>query len=215
MKLYLTKTPRFVQLLLSNIIWCFDKNKKEIYLTFDDGPTPNVTDWVLDELAKYNAKATFFCIGKNIEKHPKIFLKTIENGHSIGNHTHNHLNGLETDNISYFKNTLKCEKTIQQFNDLTIQQKLFRPPYGKIKPNQIKFLKNKNYKIVLWDVLSADFDANINQDNCLQNVLKNTKNGSIIVFHDSFKAFNKLKYVLPNILKYYSDRGFAFKKIEV
>ena len=215
MKLYLTKTPRFVQSLLSNIIWSFDKNKKEIFLTFDDGPTPNVTDWVLDELAKYNAKATFFCIGKNIEKHSKIFLKTIENGHSIGNHTHNHLNGLETDNVSYFKNTLKCEKTIQQFNDLNIQQKLFRPPYGKIKPNQIKFLKSKNYNIVLWDVLSADFDANITQDTCLQNVLKNSENGSIIVFHDSVKAFNKLKYVLPNILKYYSDRGFAFKKIEV
>ena len=215
MKLYLTKTPRFVQLLLSNIIWSFDKNKKEIFLTFDDGPTPNVTYWVLDELAKYNAKATFFCIGKNIEKHPKTFLKTIKNGHSIGNHTHNHLNGLETDNVSYFKNILKCEKTIQQFNDLTIQQKLFRPPYGKIKPNQIKFLKSKNYNIVLWDVLSADFDANITQDTCLQNVLKNSENVSIIVFHDSVKAFNKLKYVLPNILKYYSDRGFAFKKIEV
>lgn len=164
-------------------------------------------------MKKFNAKATFFCIGKNIENHPEIFQKIIENGHSIGNHTHNHLNGWKTNNVSYFENTLKCEKTIQQFNDSTIQQKLFRPPYGKIKPRQAKELIKKEVKIILWDILSGDFDAKLSKEKSLENCVKHSKNGSIIVFHDSVKAAEKLKYVLPQVLTHFNDKGFVFEKI--
>ena len=211
---YLSKTPNIIQRLFKNYIWRFPiTDRKVIYLTFDDGPTPEITEWTLQELKKFNAKATFFCIGKNIENHPEIFQKIIENGHSIGNHTHNHLNGWKTNNVRYFENTLKCEKTIQQFNDSTIQQKLFRPPYGKIKPRQAKELIKKEVKIILWDILSGDFDAKLSKEKSLENCIKHSKNGSIIVFHDSVNAADKLKHVLPQVLTHFNEKGFVFEKI--
>lgn len=211
MNFYFTKTPRIITRIFSNYTWRFSSKKKEIYLTFDDGPTPEITSFVLSELKKHNAKATFFCIGKNIENHPEIFNTILSDGHTIGNHTQNHLNGWKHKTFNYLENVLKCEKIIS--NKLE-ESKLFRPPYGKIKSSQAKELIKRGYKIIMWDVLSADFDTSISKEKCLQNVLKNTKNGSIIVFHDSIKASEKLRFVLPKILNYFSKKGFTFKAIE-
>jgi len=213
MKPYFVKTPSLIPLVYRNQIWSFSSRKRNIYLTFDDGPTPNITDWVLDILQQYNAQATFFCIGKNIENHPEIFKQIIADNHLIGNHSHNHLNGWNTNTEMYLENIKKTENTLQLFSFSTFQQKLFRPPYGKIKPSQAKKLRKKGYKIVLWDVLSADFDQSISKATCLENVLKNTENGSIIVFHDSVKAESNLKYTLPKVLAHFSERGFIFRRI--
>ena len=213
MKLYLTKTPRLIQKIFKNYTWRFSLDKKEIYLTFDDGPTPEITEFVLKELQKHKAKATFFCIGKNIENHPEIFDKIIAEGHAIGNHTQNHLNGWETGKANYINNVIEVEKTLQLCNFTTFKTNLFRPPYGKIKKSQAKKLRDLEYKIIMWDVLSADFDTSITKEKCLENVLKNTTNGSVLVFHDSIKASKKLKFVLPKILEYYSEKGFTFKAI--
>lgn len=198
----------------SKYIWRFSIDKKEIFLTFDDGPTPQITQFVLDELKKHNAKATFFCIGKNIKNYPEIFNKILEQKHSIGNHTQNHLNGWKSNNNNYIDDFLKCETTITQLNNYPIKHKIFRPPYGKIKKSQAKEILQKGYKIIMWSVLSADFDTSITKEKCLQNVLKNTKNGSIIVFHDSVKAAEKLRFVLPKVLEEFSKKGFVFKAID-
>jgi len=212
MKRYFTNTPHFFIRIFSNLTWCFVSDKKQVYLTFDDGPTPFVTEFVLSELKKYNAKATFFCIGKNIEKYPEIFKQIINENHSIGNHTYNHINGWKTDTETYIKNIKKTGNIIN-LNLKTQNSKLFRPPYGKIKFSQVKKLKKLGYQIIMWDVLSADFDTSINSEKCLDNVLKNTKKGSIVVFHDSIKAQEKAYNVLPKILNYYSKKGFEFKAI--
>lgn len=196
----------------SNYVWRFSIQKKEIFLTFDDGPTKEITDFVLDELKKYNAKATFFCIGKNIENHSKTFNRILKEKHSIGNHTQNHLNGWKTNTETYLNNVLKCEDTI--FSEIRKNNsKLFRPPYGKIKKRQAKALRKKGYSIIMWDVLSADFDTSISKEKCLKNVLANTKKGSIIVLHDSVKASEKVKFILPELLEYFTKKGFKFKAI--
>ena len=197
----------------SKYTWRFLSKKKEIFLTFDDGPTPEITEFILSELKKHDAKATFFCIGKNIKNHPELFSQLISDGHSIGNHTQNHLKGWKTNTKDYVDNVLECNKTITQFNNTTIKQQLFRPPYGKIKKSQAKELLKRGYKIIMWDVLSADFDTTISNEKCLQNVLENTTKGSIIVFHDSVKAAERMKYALPRVLKTFSDKGFVFKAI--
>ncbi len=216
MNLYFTKTPRILRQIFPKYTWCFSSNKKEIYLTFDDGPIPVVTEFVLNELKKHNAKGTFFCIGDNIKKHPAIFSRIIKEGHSIGNHTYNHLNGWKTSKANYIKNTILCESIIsntiekpQQLKSL----KLFRPPYGKVKSNQAKQLLKRGYKIIMWSVLSGDFDKLITKEECLYNVVKNTKGGSIIVFHDSVKASDKLYYTLPKILEKFTKKGYEFKAI--
>ena len=187
--------------------------KKEIYLTFDDGPTPEITSFVLEQLKKYNAKATFFCIGKNIKNHPEIFKQITDDNHSIGNHTQNHLNGWKSKTQDYISNTFEAKKTIKQFSRSTVQHLLFRPPYGKINRKQAKILLEKGYKIIMWSVLSGDFDTNLSKEKCLQNVLKHTSKGSIVVFHDSKKASEKVKYVLPKVLDYFSKEGYKFKAI--
>ena len=213
MKFYIPKTPSCIMRFFSKYTWRFSRDVKEIYLTFDDGPTPEVTQFVLDELKKYNAKATFFCIGKNILNHPDVFKKIKKSKHSIGNHTHNHLNGWATKNKDYIDNFLQCEHIISKTLDKSAKSKLFRPPYGKIKKSQAKSILKKGYRIIMWDVLSADFDVSTSKEECLRNVLNNTKNGSIIVFHDSVKASEKLKFVLPKVLKEFSEKGFVFKAI--
>lgn len=213
MSFYFTKTPNIIQRFFKDYVWSFPTSKKNIYLTFDDGPTPEITEWTLNTLKEFNAKATFFCIGKSIENHPQIFKQIVSEEHSIGNHTHNHLNGWKNSNATYIKNIEKTEETFKHFNTSTFQQKLFRPPYGKIKPNQAKKIRRKGYKIVLWDVLSGDFDQSISKEKCLKNILKNTKKGSIIVFHDSVKASKNMKYVLPKVLAYFSEKGFVFDSI--
>lgn len=186
--------------------------ENKIYLTFDDGPTPEITEWTLQQLKKYNAKATFFCIGDNIKKYPEIFKKVIEEGHSIGNHTFNHLNGWKTSKKDYLENTKKCQSEISSLKSAICN--LFRPPYGKIKPSQSKELRKLGYKIIMWDIISYDFDATISKEKCLENILKNVKSGSIIVFHDSIKAFPNLEYTLPKMLEILNKKGFVFAKID-
>ncbi len=212
MKLYFIKTPTFLISFYKKYVWRFKTDKKEIYLTFDDGPTPKITEFVLDTLKKHHAKATFFCIGKNIKKYPELFQKIIDQGHSIGNHTQNHLNGWQTNTADYIKNVEECQLKIQHKNSIQ-NKKLFRPPYGRIKKKQAKILIKKGYKIIMWSILSADFDKTIAKETCCKNVIKNTKKGSVIVFHDSKKASKNLEYTLPKILKYFTKNGFSFKQI--
>ena len=213
MNSYLVKTPNLISKLYRNQVWCFSPKEKNIYLTFDDGPTPEITDWVLDTLGQYNAKATFFCIGQNIEQNSDIFKRIYSNGHAIGNHTYEHLNGWKTSNNDYLNSVLKTEEIINKYF-ISDKKKLFRPPYGKIKRTQTKSLVKNNYNIIMWTVLSADFDHNIDENKCLDNVIKSAENGSIIVFHDSEKAFDKLKVILPKALAYFSSIGYRFNSIE-
>ena len=214
MSFYWIKTNSLVKKIFSNLVWDVPNTENKIYLTFDDGPIPEITVWVLEELKKHDAKATFFCIGHNIEKHPEIFEKVINEGHSIGNHTFNHLNGWKTSTEEYLKNTFLCEEQILESKICNLKPKLFRPPYGKIKPSQSKKLRRLGYKIIMWDVLSADYDTSISPEKCLENVLQNVSSGSIIVFHDSVKAFPNLEYTLPKALKYWTAIGFVFDTIQ-
>ncbi|MDI1316057.1 polysaccharide deacetylase family protein [Flavobacterium sp.] len=206
------KTNYLVKRIFPNYVWDIPNTEKKVYLTFDDGPTPEITQWTLDELKKYDAKATFFLIGNNIVKHPEIFKKVVNEGHSIGNHTFNHLKGWKTGTSAYVENVTKCNESICKLN--TEHWKLFRPPYGKIKPSQSKILRKQGYKIILWDIVSFDFDAKISKEKCLENVLKNVESGSIIVFHDSIKAQENLKYTLPRTLEFLKQNGFFCSRIE-
>lgn len=220
----IAKIPNFFSFLFPNFIWQIPNTENKIFLSFDDGPIPEVTEFVLEELNKYNAKATFFCIGDNIQKHPEIFAKIIKNNHSVGNHTFNHLKGWKTPLEKYIENTARCE--VQILNSKTqeisnpepqtqnFKPKLFRPPYGRIKISQAKKLRKLGYKIVMWNVLSVDYSSTISPEKCIENVLKNTKTGSIIVFHDSIKAFPNLKIALPVILRELNKKAFVFEKID-
>jgi len=202
--MYLVKTPWLLKQLYPNLLWNNSRTGNRIYLTFDDGPIPIVTPFVLNILKQHDAKATFFCIGDNINKHPDIFEQVKNAGHAIGNHTYNHLKGWKTEDKTYLDNFLKA--------DASVRSDLFRPPYGRIKRSQIKLLKQArpDLKIVMWDVLSGDFDINLKPEDCLKNVLKHTGPGSIIVFHDSLKAFDRLQYVLPRAMEEWSRKGYEF-----
>lgn len=211
---YWIKTNRFIKKIVSNYVWDIPNADHKIYLTFDDGPIPEITEWVLQALEKYNAKATFFCIGDNIRKYPEIFEKVIAGGHSIGNHTFNHLNGWKTSCDDYLENSFLFEEQALQSKIYNQKSKIFRPPYGKIKISQAKKLRQQGYKIIMWDILSADYDCNISQEKCLENVVKNIAPGSIIVFHDSLKAFPRLKFALPKALEILNKRGYLFEAIQ-
>ena len=203
--MYLVKTPQFIQKLFPNFTWRIPTDEKVLHLTFDDGPIPEVTPWVLDQLAQHNAKATFFCVGDNVHKHHDVLEMVKKAGHAIGNHTFNHLNGWLTDNVQYFLNVRRCAHALHS--------SLFRPPYGRLKPRQGDFLQ-RHYRIVMWDVLSGDFDPEISAEQCLDNVLNNARQGSIVVFHDSLKAWDKLQFVLPKVLKHFSSQGYRFAHLE-
>lgn len=205
MKLYPVKIPKILQRLFPSYRWCFQPIQKEIYLTFDDGPTPKITNFVLDQLKEYRAKATFFCIGKNVKKHPKIYHKILKEGHAVGNHTFNHLNSFWTKKEAYAANVKRASAKIDS--------KLFRPPYGKLKYSHGRLLQSNGYKVIMWDVLSGDFDRSLSPEKCLENVLKGVRNGSIVVMHDSEKSRNKVIYVLPKVLAHYTKEGFLFKAI--
>jgi peptidoglycan-N-acetylglucosamine deacetylase len=192
------------------LIWDIPNDEKKVYITFDDGPTPEITNWVLNQLKLYDAKASFFCIGKNIETHPDIFKNILNDGHSIGNHTFNHLNGWKTSTDKYLENSNQWSVVSGQNTNC----KLFRPPYGKITPFQTSKIQKLGYKIIMWDVLSADFDQQISPEKCLENVISNVNSGSIIVFHDSVKAFRNLEYALPKTLQFLKENGFVCGKIE-
>ncbi len=222
--------PKFIQWLFPERIWAFPNEKDSVYLTFDDGSIPEITPWVLDELKKHKAKATFFCIGDNIQKNPEIFQRILTEGHSVGNHTFNHLNGWKTPTSEYVENVLKCNEgmldagrgiTDDTENRIPIaigtsivnHKSLFRPPYGRITSRQAKALKKLGFKIVMWDIISYDYDADISEEKSLQNVLKNLKPGSIVVFHDSLKAEKNLRYVLPKTLEFILEKGWKCASI--
>ena len=192
--------------------WQVKTSKKEIFLTFDDGPIPDVTEWVLDILNQYNIKATFFCVGDNIVKHPEIFKQVLANGHSIGNHTFNHIKGWQTDNTEYYQNIQKWEDTISELG-LTLNNKpLFRPPYGRISFRQVKYLK-QYYEIVMWSIITGDFHKSLHAENCLDRSLKMTNNGTVIVFHDSIKSEQNIKAILPRYIENALKAGFAFSRM--
>lgn len=202
--MYLVKSPLLLKWYYPSLIWNKTPSQRVIYLTFDDGPIPDVTDFVLKTLKSFNAKATFFCIGDNVRKNPEIFDRLKNDGHRIGNHTFNHLKGWKTEDTVYLQNFRQCQ-------ELT-NTNLFRPPYGRIKKSQIRKLKAQfpDLQIIMWDVLSGDFDLGLSPEKCYHNVIRHTTNGSIIVFHDSLKAFDRLQYALPRALQYFSDQGYEF-----
>jgi len=203
--MYLVKTPSLLKKLYPGLIWNQNQNERCIYLTFDDGPIPIVTPFVLKTLKLYHAKATFFCIGDNVRKHPHVFEQVKAAGHTIGNHTFNHLRGWTTPTPVYAENFKQC--------DAVLNTPWFRPPYGRIKKEQINALNilKPGLKIVMWDILSGDFDINLKPEACLKGVIKHTGNGSIVVFHDSLKAYPRLEYVLPLAMEHWSKQGYEFR----
>ena len=205
--------PGFVKWIFKNRIWEGPADEKAIYLTFDDGPIPEVTPWVLDQLKSFNAKATFFCIGENVQKHPEIFKKIIAEGHKVGNHTFNHLNGWKTSTPEYVLNTLKARQIIEKNipGKEPAKNALFRPPYGRIKSKQVRELQKRDFRIIMWSNLSMDYNTGITPERCFQNVIDHARPGSVIVFHDSFKAQKNLVKVLPRVLDHLNREGYKFK----
>ena len=205
--MYLVKTPWLLKKLYNNLVWDVNPASRCIYLTFDDGPIPIVTPFVLNILKQYDAKATFFCIGDNVRKHPDIFEQVKNDGHAIGNHTFNHLKGWKTDDETYVDNFLQADKLLDT--------KLFRPPYGRIKRSQVRLLQDAKagLEIVMWSVLSADFDVNLSPEKCLDNVVKYAKPGSIVLFHDSLKAYERMAYALPRAMEIWSKAGYSFSPL--
>ena len=217
MKITPIKTPVLAKKIFANYIWEMPSESKTLYLTFDDGPTPEITNWTLDVLDKYKAKATFFCIGKNISQHPEIFKNIQNKGHKIGNHTNNHIKGWRTSTKNYLANIKEAQKVIdlQQNKTDSRSQILFRPPYGQIRPKQGKALAELSYKVIMWNVLAFDWDKDVTKEKCLENVISNAKEGSVIVFHDSVKAEKNMSYALPKVLEHFSKKGYTFKSIEI
>lgn len=204
---YFVKTPGWMKKLFKGRVWEITTAEKNIYLSFDDGPHPGVTGFVLDELKKYNAKATFFCIGKNVVAYPEVYKRIIEEGHAVGNHTYNHLNGWKTNDGLYLDNIALAKNYIDS--------NLYRPPYGRITSFQQRQLKGDKFKMttIMWSILSGDFDISLSPEGCLQNVVLNAKQGDIVVFHDSEKSKASVVHALPKVLGYFTDEGYRFEKI--
>jgi peptidoglycan/xylan/chitin deacetylase (PgdA/CDA1 family) len=190
--------------LFRSLLWRVDTTEKVLYLTFDDGPVPEVTPWVLDELQRHGAKATFFVVGNNVRKHPQLLQRLTADGHRVGNHTEHHVNGWNTPTRAYLREVQECDRRVRS--------RLFRPPYGRIRLTQIRALR-KRFRIVMWDVLSRDYDRGITGDDCLQRVLRGVRPGSIVVFHDSLKAEERLRHALPRVLEHFSELGYRFEAL--
>ena len=206
--LYFVKTPWLLKKCLPKRVWDIPGREKTLYLSFDDGPHPVITPWVLDELKKYNAKATFFCIGKNVIAYPDVYKRIMIEGHRVGNHTRDHLNGWKVRDRDYVDNVMDAARYIDS--------NLFRPPYGRISSFQAACLRAEplNFSIIMWTVLSADFDEQVPPAVCARNVLRHAKPGSIVVFHDSEKAFERLKVCLPRTLEHFMEQGYRFEVIK-
>lgn len=199
--MYLNKTPDILKPIYKDLVWDVPTDKNEVFITFDDGPVPMATPYALDVLKEKGVPATFFCIGDNVRKYPDIYERIKAEGHLIGNHSLNHLNGWKYNDFSYVKNVLECARLVDS--------RLYRPPYGKIKRSQAAAL-GKRFSIIMWDVISGDFDRNVSKEKCVENVVKNTVAGSIIVFHDSGKAYEKMAYALPLVIDQLKEKGFSF-----
>lgn len=201
--MYLVRTPRVLKTISPKLVWEIPPKGKELFLTFDDGPVPEVTPQVLDILAERGVKATFFCVGANVERHPEILADILDRGHSAGNHTFDHVDGWKIRGIKYYRNFLKGASKVPQG--------LFRPPYGRIRKEEAEAISHRAH-IIMWDVLSADFDTSITPADCLDNCLK-SRPGSIVVFHDSVKAAPRMLDVLPHFIDIMLDKGFTFSPI--
>jgi len=199
--MHIVKAPFLLRSFYPEATWNKSRREKKIYLTFDDGPIPEVTPWILDVLNDLNVKATFFCVGENVQKNPAILQRLLREGHAVGNHTMNHLKGWDTALETYLANVENCQRLLQTT--------LFRPPYGRAKKSQLKVLK-EHYEIIMWDVLTGDYDARISPEQCLKNAVKYTKNGSIIVFHDNVKSFTNVQYALPRMIERLRKKGYEF-----
>ena len=201
--MFIEQPPQLIRYLYPSAIWRMDKDERAVYLTFDDGPIPRVTPWVLDVLDRYGIKATFFMVGDNIRKHPEEFRMVVERGHRIGNHTFNHIRGLSYDINSYLENTDKACRMMMNTN-------LFRPPQGYMSPKQYAELK-KRYKIIMWDLVTRDYNRKFTGEQILQKVKKYVRNGSIITFHDSLKSEENIRYALPKAIEWLMEQGYEFK----
>jgi peptidoglycan-N-acetylglucosamine deacetylase len=205
---YFIKTPSWIRFFFPRFVWKMKTEDNVVHVTFDDGPHPEITPWVLDQLDDYNAKATFFCVGENVVRYPEVYRMIIARGHAVGNHTYQHLNGWNSNDAVYLDDIAKAREVINS--------NLFRPPYGKIRSRQVKKMQQRfghQLQIIMWDVLSADFDTSFSKEQCLQNVLDHVEKGSIIVFHDSEKANENLRYVLPRVLQQLSQEGMESRMI--
>lgn len=206
--MFLHHSPFWLKAFFPGFIWHIPTQEKAIYLTFDDGPIPDITEQVLETLARFDAKATFFSIGNNVLKHPDIYAMVQQGGHSIGNHTFNHMNGWKTDDAVYLENIQQCS---QQLN---LDTKLFRPPYGRIRKSQSKVVL-RDKQIIMWDVLSGDFSAEISPEVCLKKSIQHTRPGSIVLFHDSIKAAKNMLHTLPRYLEHFSEKGYRFEAMQM
>lgn len=209
LSMYLVKTPWWLRKIYGSLTWRMPAGDKNLYLTFDDGPHETATPFALDQLKQFNAKASFFCIGKNVQQHGGIYRRILDEGHSVGNHTHNHLNGWKTKDDIYLDNVKQASGYIDS--------SLFRPPYGRIsrfQANTLQKLHQPPYRVIMWSVLSGDFDTTISPQQCLNNVILNTEPGSIIVFHDSAKAWDRMQYALPRVLEHFTNENYSFKSLE-
>ena len=211
------KTPALLKYCYPQLLW--DKRSTHqsdpcLYLTFDDGPVPEVTPFVLDTLEQYQAKATFFCVGENVDRYPDVYREILAHGHRVGNHTYHHRNGWKTPDARYQEEVARCQTAFQKHrgNHPKAPLNLFRPPYGKISRRQIRQLAPQ-YTIVMWDILSGDFDAHFDAETCLQKCIKHTRSGTIIIFHDSYKAQKNLTYVLPRYLQHFAEAGYRFETL--
>ncbi|HEY4060507.1 MAG TPA: polysaccharide deacetylase family protein [Puia sp.] len=205
---YFVKTPWWLRKIYSGLVWQIPVREKVLYLSFDDGPEPEVTPFVLDTLKQYDARATFFCIGKNVQEYPQVYKRILMEGHRVGNHTQDHLNGWKAPGRTYLENVHEAARYIDS--------DLFRPPYGRIGLLEAAVLRREplNYRIIMWEVLSADFDVRLRAEDCARNVIRHAREGSIVVFHDSQKAFGRLRGALPAVLEHFSGLGYRFEGIE-
>lgn len=199
------KPPKILRLAMPDLVWDIPE-QRDVFLTFDDGPTPGVTEWILDELRRWDAKATFFCLGSNVEKHPELYARILAEGHRVGNHTYGHRKGWGTGTMSYAADALRASESIDS--------PLFRPPYGTILPRQARLL-GRRYRIVMWNVISRDYNPRLTPRKCLDNVVRHVRRGDIVVFHDSHKAFRNMSFALPRTLEYLRSRGMGSKAIEI
>ena len=203
--MFIEQVPGFVRGLFPKALWRMNPDEKAVYLTFDDGPIPVVTPWVVELLGRYDIKATFFMVGDNVRKHPQEFRQVIEAGHRVGNHTFNHLKGLFTETNEYLDNVEKA--------DALIHSKLFRPPHGMLRRRQYNEL-SKHYQFVMWDLVTRDYSNRLCGEDVLANVKKYARNGSIITFHDSLRSEENLKYALPRAIEWLLEQGYEFKLFE-